>query len=90
VVRADIEPVTLLVSPQDSLVLKYLMEMGADLDLVLRSAADNADLVITEPVWLRYIMDKYQLPDQQSDLPVAATPVRTPLALPTVVVTPEE
>lgn len=90
VVRADIEPVTLLVSPQDSLVLKYLMEMGADLDLVLRSAADNTGLVITEPVWLRYIMDKYQLPDQPSDLPVAATPVRTPLALPTVVVTPEE
>lgn len=89
VLRGDIEPVTLLVYPQDSLVLKYLLEMGADLDLVLRSAADT-DLVITEPVWLRYIMDKYQLPDQPSDLPVAATPVRTPLALPTVVATPEE
>ncbi|MDX9954342.1 MAG: SAF domain-containing protein [Anaerolineae bacterium] len=89
VLRGDVEPITLLVYPQDSLVLKYLMEMGADLDLVLRSAADT-DLVITEPVWLRYIMDKYQLPDQPSDLPVAVTPIRPPLVLPTVVVTPQQ
>lgn len=81
--RSDIEPVTLLVYPQDTLVLKYLSEMGADLDLVLCSAADSGP-VITEPVWLRYVLDKYQISDQPSDLPVAATPVHPPLTLPTV------
>lgn len=89
IMRGDIEPVTLLVYPQDALVLKYLLEMGADLDLVLCSAADSGP-VITEPVWLRYVLDKYQISDQPSDLPVAATPMRTPLALPTVVATPEQ
>lgn len=85
--RADVEPVTLLVLPQDALVLKYLTEMGADLDLVLRPAGDTAPS-ITEPVWLRYILDKYQIPETMPDLPVAPTPVReelelTPLAQPT-------
>ncbi len=89
ILRKDIEPVTLLVSPQDSLVLKYLMEMGADLDLVLRSAAETGTM-FAEPVWLRYVLNRYQIPDQPSDLPVAATPVRTPLALPTIAATPEE
>ncbi|HOC20853.1 MAG TPA: SAF domain-containing protein [Anaerolineae bacterium] len=83
IMRGDIEPVTLLVYPQDALVLKYLLEMGADLDLVLCSAADSGP-VITEPVWLRYVLDKYQISDQPSDLPVAATPVHPPLTLPTV------
>lgn len=82
--RGDVEPVTLLVRPQDALVLKYLLEMGADLDLVLRPAGDTS-LVITEPVWLRYILDKYQIPDQPADLPVAATPVRPPLELTPIV-----
>lgn len=89
VLRGDIEPVTLLVRPQDALVLKYLLEMGADLDLVLRSAADTGP-VITEPVWLRYILDKYQIPDRPSDLPVAATPVRPALVLTSSVPTPEQ
>lgn len=86
VTYGDIEPVTLLVKPQDALVLKYLMEMGADLDLVLRPAGDTAP-AITEPVWLRYILDKYQIPAATPDLPVMPTPVREPIQL-TPVATP--
>ena len=83
-IRIDL--ITLLVTRQDAVVLKYLLEMGADLDLVLRPAGDTA-LAITEPVWLRYVLDKYQIPDTMPDLPIAPTPVRemlelTPLATP--------
>jgi Flp pilus assembly protein CpaB len=81
--------VTLLVTPQDALVLKYLYEMGADLDLALRSAGNDAP-VITEPIWLRYVLDKYQIPGTPPELPVKmeqqerlATP--TPQAPPTPV-----
>ena len=85
-IRIDL--ITLLVTRQDAVVLKYLLEMGADLDLVLRPAGDTAT-AITEPVWLRYVLDKYQIPDTMPDLPIAPTPVRemlelTPLATPTV------
>ncbi len=85
-IRIDL--ITLLVTRQDAVVLKYLLEMGADLDLVLRPAGDTAP-AITEPVWLRYVLDKYQIPDTMPDLPIAPTPVRemlelTPLATPTV------
>lgn len=74
-----VKPVTLLVTHQDALVLKYLLEMGADMDIVLRPAGDTAP-AITETVWLRYILDRYQLPDT-TDLQVAPTPVREILEL---------
>lgn len=77
----DIDLVTLLVPPQDALVLKYLMEMGADLDLMLRPAGETADLVLTEPVMLRYIIDRYQIPASMSDLPVAPLAIREPITL---------
>ncbi len=77
-VHPEVEPVTLLVAPQDALVLKYLMELGADLDLVLRPAGDTAP-VITEPVWLQYILDKYQIPTTPANIPVAIQPIREPL-----------
>ncbi len=82
VTYGDVEPVTLLVSREDVLVLKYLTEMGADLDLVLRPAGYTAPVIQTQPVWLRYVVDKYQLPTEPSDLPVAPTAIRdTPLEL---------
>jgi len=77
----DVEPVTLLVKREDVLVLKYLQEMGADLDLVLRPAGYTAPALQTQPVWLRYIVDKYHLPDTPPDLPVAPKAIRTPLVL---------
>lgn len=87
----DAEPVTLLMKREDVLVLKYLYEMGADLDLVLRPAG-YTDLVLQpQPVWIRYILDKYQLPTAPSDLPVAPFGVRPPVEV-TVepVATPQE
>lgn len=74
-----VKPVTLLVTHQDALVLKYLLEMGADMDIVLRPAGDTAP-AITETVWLRYVLDRYQLPET-ADLQVAPTPVRETLEL---------
>ncbi|MGC9394209.1 MAG: Flp pilus assembly protein CpaB [Anaerolineae bacterium] len=78
----DVEPVTLLVSREDALILKYLMEMGADLDLVLRSAGFTGTVIQTQPVWFRYILDKYQLPDTMPTDLVAPAPVRAPLEVP--------
>jgi Flp pilus assembly protein CpaB len=69
-----VKPITLLVPPQDALVLKYLWEIGADMDLALRPAGDT-DPFITEPVWLRYVLDRYQIPATMPDLPVAPTPI---------------
>ncbi|MEA3309499.1 MAG: Flp pilus assembly protein CpaB [Chloroflexota bacterium] len=82
-------PVTLLVSPQDALVLKYLQEMGADLDLVLRSTGDESP-IITEAVWFRYVMDYYQIPSTLPDMPVAPTPLTTPLEFSTPTPPPAE
>lgn len=65
--------VTLLVTPQDALVLKYLYEMGADLDLALRSAGNDAP-VITEAIWLQYVLDKYQIPSSSPELPIKLEP----------------
>jgi len=84
----DVEPVTLLVSREDALVLKYLLDMGADLDLVLRSAGFTGTVIQTQPVWFRYILDKYQLPDTMPTDVVAPAPVRIPLEVPPMV-TPE-
>jgi Flp pilus assembly protein CpaB len=84
--RGDVELVTLLVTPQDALILKYLYEIGADLDLALRAPNDGTYL-ITGVVWSRYILDRYQIPQTPSDLPVALTDLRellelTPVATP--------
>ena len=78
----EIEPVTLLVTREDVLVLKYLMEMGADLDLVLRPVGYTSTVMQTQPVWLRYVIEQYQLPGTMPDLPVAPREVRQPLELP--------
>lgn len=56
--------VTLMMPRQDALVLKYAMETGADIDLVLRSVYDNGvDFRgTTEPVTLDYIVRNYNVP----------------------------
>lgn len=53
--------VTLIVSPQDNLILNYLSLAGAKLSLALRSAADNS-VYTTDPVTLQYIMDTKNIP----------------------------
>lgn len=84
----DIQLVTLLVTREDALILKYLHEMGADLDLVLRPAGREGTVIQTQPVWFRYILDKYQLPNTIPEEPVAPAAVRDPLE-PLPVQTPE-
>lgn len=78
--RGDVELVTLLVTPQDALILKYLYEIGADLDLALR-APNNTNYWITGAVGSRYILDRYQIPQIPSDLPVAPLELHVPLEL---------
>lgn len=58
-VRPDV--VTLIVSPQDALVLDYLVKSNADLTLVLRGTGDTQKPG-TNPVTLQYIMDQYNIP----------------------------
>ncbi len=53
--------VTLLLSQQDALVLKYLREIGAIVDLALRNPADQAT-VSTEAVTLEYIIRRFNIP----------------------------
>jgi len=58
--RASVEPLTLIVTPQDAMVLKYAEELGANIDLVLRSAGDT-DPVTTDSVTLQYIFDRFNV-----------------------------
>ena len=89
--RTDIEPVTLLVTREDALVLKYLHEMGADMDLALRPANYTDIAIQTQPVWFRYILDKYQLPNSMPDDPVGPVQMHEPLELmPIVTPAPEQ
>ncbi|MGC9346880.1 MAG: Flp pilus assembly protein CpaB [Anaerolineae bacterium] len=77
----DIELVTLLVSREDALILKYLYEIGADMDLVLRPAGVTGTVLQTQPVLFRYVLDKYQLPSTMPDDPVGPTPLQPPLRI---------
>ncbi len=87
----DVEPITLLVTREDALILKYLLEMGADLDLVLRPAGKTGTVIPTQPVWFRYLIDKYQLPSEMPTDVVSPVPLRLPLQVPTLVTpVPEE
>jgi hypothetical protein len=77
----EIELVTLLVSREDALILKYLYEIGADMDLVLRPAGVTGTVLQTQPVLFRYVLDKYQLPDAMPDEPVGPMPLQPPLRI---------
>lgn len=49
--------VTLILTPQDTLIMNYLLLSGTKLSLALRSAGDAGEIV-TESVTLQYIMDQ--------------------------------
>jgi len=68
------QPVVLVLDAQDALVLKALLELRADVDLVLRGA-DDQERVTTEQVTLEYITSQYGI-DPPPKLPYGAT---TPL-----------
>jgi Flp pilus assembly protein CpaB len=55
------ETVTVAVTPQEALVLIWLIEARVPLNFFLRSAADNSR-VLTDPVTLDYIMETYTIP----------------------------
>jgi Flp pilus assembly protein CpaB len=85
-----VELVTLLVTREDALILKYLYEMGADLDLALRPAGVTGTVLQTQPIWFRWIVEKYQLPGEMPDYPVGPSPIHPPLeVLPEPTPTPE-
>jgi Flp pilus assembly protein CpaB len=58
--RQPVEPLLLIVSPQDALVLKWSIEQKLPIHLVLRSYADGGvRLPDTEAVTLQYMMDRF-------------------------------
>lgn len=63
---------TLVVTPQDALVLKYAEEIGASMDLVLRAIGDTAP-VSTETVTLQYLFSRFNI-EQPPKLPYGVTP----------------
>jgi len=70
----DPDMLTLVMDRQDALVLKYSLETGAFIDVVLRSSLDD-DLndVVTDSVTLQYLLDFYgvQTPPR---LPISQSP----------------
>lgn len=82
--------VTLIMSRQDALVLKYALETGADIDFALRSVLDNAVTdVTTDSVTLQYIIDFYNVAIPPR-LPVASEPRIDLMAEQTGIFTPVE
>jgi Flp pilus assembly protein CpaB len=71
-VRGDVEPVTLVVTPQDAIALKYALEIGADIDLVLRAVGDTAS-ISTETVTLQYLFSRFNI-EQPPKLPYGVEP----------------
>jgi hypothetical protein len=66
--------VTLTMSRQDALVLKYALETGAKIDLALRSALDDdVNDIVTDTVTLQYIIDFYNVAIPPK-LPIAQDP----------------
>jgi pilus assembly protein CpaB len=70
--RGEVEPLTLVVTPQDAVTLKHALELGADIDLVLRSAGDT-DPVTTESVTLQYLLERFNI-EQPPKLPYGVEP----------------
>jgi pilus assembly protein CpaB len=71
--RATVEPLTLIVTPQDAMVLKYALEVGANVDLVLRSPVDEKREFDTSSVTLQYIFDEFGI-EFPEKLPYGLTP----------------
>lgn len=73
--------ITLVVSPQDTLILNYLMLSGTQLSLALRGAGDMGTIT-TDPVTLQYVMDTKNIPSPLK-LPYAIEPRVDTLSYPT-------
>jgi pilus assembly protein CpaB len=53
--------VTLIVSPQDSVTMSYLIYSGAKITMTLRKAADESR-VATEAATLQFLLSQYNIP----------------------------
>jgi len=53
--------VTMSVSPQDAMVLKWALESNSSIDLVMRSAIDQDIYAQPEAVTLQYMLDRFQI-----------------------------
>jgi pilus assembly protein CpaB len=72
-VSTDPDMITLIVTPQDSVTLNYiLLQKGAKLNLVMRSASDTK-VTKTEAVTLQFLVDQYAIP-VPSKLPYGLEP----------------
>jgi Flp pilus assembly protein CpaB len=71
--KPEVRPLTIAVTPQDALVLKYSQELGANITLVLRSVADADKAIDTESVTLRYLFEQFNV-EQPPKLPYGITP----------------
>ncbi len=60
---ANPQAILLALSPQDALVLKYLIDAGGALDLVLRAPGMERPFD-TDPVDVDYLIDRYDIPTQ--------------------------
>lgn len=80
VVAPDI--VTLIVSPQDSVTLSYLVYTNARISLTLRNPTDQARLA-TEASTLQFLLSQYNIP-VPAKLPYAMHPALTTLTSPTL------
>ncbi|RME06522.1 MAG: hypothetical protein D6803_06300 [Anaerolineae bacterium] len=78
VVKPDI--VTLIMNPQDAVALKYLINSGAQITLLLRASGDDTPIA-TEAVTLQYLFDVYNIPIP-AKLPYAIDPRIDRLPLP--------
>jgi len=70
--RAEVEPLTLVVTRQDAMVLDHALAAGARINLLLRPAGDTG-LVTTDSVTLQYIMDRFRI-ELPPKLPYGVTP----------------
>jgi len=58
--RAAVQMMTVVVTPQDAMVIKYMKELGASIDFVLRSAGDVEEFS-TSSVTLQYVFDRFNI-----------------------------
>jgi pilus assembly protein CpaB len=70
---SEVRALTLALTPQDAMTLKYAQEIGANIDLVLRSVVDADKTFDTESVTLEYLFEQFSI-EQPPKLPYGITP----------------
>ena len=81
IVRPDI--ITVMVSPQDAVMLTYLMYSGAEINLSLRNPNDTTPVTQPDAAMLEYLLTQYNIP-VPAKLPYATQPRLDTLQPPTL------